>query len=952
MEGRVMRYVVRLLPVFPVILLVLVCAGCPWPGQHLFTSADTSFQGFNVLFDGMAGGAPAAADDAARGDGNTSVREVVEPDIIRLAEDGLLYVLNQHRGLTIVDLDTEELLKTLPTFGYPRDLYIADDRAYVLVSNALKYTRVGNTISSTLQARLYVIDITAPAEASVLNTFDFEGDLVDSRLVGDILYAVSAQYAYYWYNDPGVGVGVAIGDGTAVAEPAPGGKQKTSASSWISSINIADTSNIHEVKTLEITGEGSVIHATNQEILIAAPQWENWDRSSTLITYIDISDPAGAMTEGASVEIQGEVADRYKMDVWQDVLRVVTSSWNQGQRAVHVTTVDLSTPTESLPIMGSTEIEGAAGETLFATRFDGPKGYVVTFLIKDPLFVLDLSNPADPKVLGELIVPGWSTHIEPRGDRLIALGVDDTGGRQVSVSLFDVSDPAGPSLVDRVSLGSDWSWSTAYQDPKAFTVLDDVIIVPFSGWSESKGSYDRMQFVSYTPNDLEVQGAVDLEGSVLRSLKHQDAYYGVTTEQLAVIDVTQGLGLPKVANTVTLAEYVAAYAELADGSGIEFISHNDWTTTLVRGTAGETTVDVGNLSKTFVYGADSVVLVGTDYDEKDWTSYYLVAIVNFAEASSPRVTGPIRINVNPYWDYYWGWYRGGGGWPEDDVIAFKDVMPYYPGPSTGSSDTVFLMGDDLVLRCSANQYDSILGDDDAYQGLAIVDLAADDEPAVTTVGLGYDAIESLNVAGNKLYLGTVVDAGLSLQGGLVAHYIREIGLNPISAGPATNVPGTYLQYDPSTDVLVLMDNQWNNFESSALIKTVSWNGSGIASLVDSAALPATGAGSMAKTDGKIYFDSYDYEKGQMLYAITIASSGALTLSEGILVSEDWGAWLLGANGDKAYLSFNGGAIARYDFSGDGAYGALTQFMGSPMSLYHGAETAFAITGYSGLVTLP
>ena len=84
-------------------------------------------------------------------------------------------------------------------------------------------------------------------------------------------------------------------------------------------------------------------------------------------------------------------------------------------------------------------------------------------------------------------MPGWSTHIEPQGDRLIALGVDDTDGRRVSVSLFDVTDPANPGLIDRESFGEDWAWSSAYDDVKAFTVLEDTLIVPFSGYSSESG---------------------------------------------------------------------------------------------------------------------------------------------------------------------------------------------------------------------------------------------------------------------------------------------------------------------------------------------------------------------------------------------------------------------------------------------------------------------------------
>ena len=84
-----------------------------------------------------------------------------------------------------------------------------------------------------------------------------------------------------------------------------------------------------------------------------------------------------------------------------------------------------------------------ANERLFGTRFDGDRVYVVTFRRIDPLFCVDLANPRDLRLLGELEVPGFSTYLEAfaDGSRLMSVGVE--GGR-VAVSLFDVADPGHP----------------------------------------------------------------------------------------------------------------------------------------------------------------------------------------------------------------------------------------------------------------------------------------------------------------------------------------------------------------------------------------------------------------------------------------------------------------------------------------------------------------------------
>ena len=179
-------------------------------------------------------------------------------------------------------------------------------------------------------------------------------------------------------------------------------------------------------------GYGGLIQATNYAIFCVSTDWNN----VSTITYVDITDAAGKILIRGTADVPGYMADRFKMDAWNGVLRVVTNTWWPDQQTV-VTTLDIANP-DSIMQLGQTSLANASGETLFATRFDGPLAYIVTYLRVDPLFVVDLSDPANPTVKGELEIPGWSTHIEPMGDRLIALGVDDSAGRKVMVSLFDV----------------------------------------------------------------------------------------------------------------------------------------------------------------------------------------------------------------------------------------------------------------------------------------------------------------------------------------------------------------------------------------------------------------------------------------------------------------------------------------------------------------------------------
>ena len=926
-----------------VALVAVLVSGCPpWrAGDLTFTSADGSgwLRGIGGLF-----GMPAGLDtvsDLEGGDQAAQEREVIEPDVIR-RDGNLLYVLNQYRGLTIVDLDTEELLAQVATYGYPRDLYLVGSRAYVLVGYANDYFTEGSVVGFNVSSRLYVLDVADPAEARILATFDLEGDFVDSRLVGDVLYAVSANYEYYWYEE-----GVAI---SSVA------KEQTS-ESWVTSVDVSNPADIHIVDELGFDGYGNVIQATPFAIFVASSDWSG---DTTTITYIDISDPNGAIRQRGNILLDGYVADRFKMDAYEGVLRVVSSTdWRE--RHVYVTTVDLSDP-DNLAVLGRADLEDALGETLFATRFDGPRGYIVTFFIVDPLFVLDLSDPANPTVAGALEVPGWSTHIEPQGDRLVALGVDDTNGRQVCVSLFDVTDPAAPALLDRESFGGQWTWSSAYDDVKAFTVLEDMLIVPFTGWNEG-GGFDRLQFVSYTADTLELHGYVDLSGGILRSFDYNGLYYGVTTEQLATIDASDP-DAPTVTNRLTLAEYVGDYHELGADLGVEVISRYDDGTVLVRTVAadgaplGEVVVEIANLVENYAYN-DTVLLITSEWEGdyyyfREATPYYRVVQVDCSTPESPVVTANIRVDVEPYW---------GGGWYYDympiresvpgallgDAVsgakqAYDLWWPYYP-----TGDSTFLVGGKLALRCSADEYDVTFGEATASQGLAVVDLAT--AAWTQTIGLGYEWVEAINAANGKLYVTTKEDLGSDLIGRYYcAYYLSELDVAGPAMGPLANVPGTFVQYDAAEDILITQDMQysgeWWTVESS--LESLKWDGGEHVEPIDSLDMPDN-AGTVEAAGARLYYETYN--EGSVVGSVNVAPDGALSFGERIKVTEDW-ASILGTRGNDVYLVIGGGAIARYSFAGEPELLQLLQVMGRPARIRFGETNAYAPLGYAGLAVLP
>jgi uncharacterized secreted protein with C-terminal beta-propeller domain len=145
------------------------------------------------------------------------------------------------------------------------------------------------------------------------------------------------------------------------------------------------------------------------------------------------------------------------MDEKDGVLRLATTSGGmRPSNSVYVLSSDMKIAGQLTGI--------AVGETIQSARFLNDTLYLVTFLRMDPLFVIDLST-TQPSIMGELVIPGFSSYIHPLDDgRLIGVGTENG---TVKVDLYDVSDPADPKVLSSISMYC-WSYSDAQWDQKAF----------------------------------------------------------------------------------------------------------------------------------------------------------------------------------------------------------------------------------------------------------------------------------------------------------------------------------------------------------------------------------------------------------------------------------------------------------------------------------------------------
>ena len=221
-------------------------------------------------------------------------------------------------------------------------------------------------------------------------------------------------------------------------------------------------------------------------------------------------------------EVPGTPLNQFSLDEYKDNLRIATTTtgafFSSGDSVN-----DIYVLSENLSIIGSIKDLGLT-ERIYSARFVEDKGYLVTFRQIDPFYVLDLTDPRNPKKSGELKIPGFSSYLHPiTKDKILGVGREDA---QVKISLFDVSNPSNPKEVAKYNL--DEFWSEIETTHHAF-LLDDKHQVFFLPAGAS--SY----IFSYSGNELKLQRVVS-DISAQRAVYIDNYMYVIGDTKIVVLN--------------------------------------------------------------------------------------------------------------------------------------------------------------------------------------------------------------------------------------------------------------------------------------------------------------------------------------------------------------------------------------------------------------------------------
>ncbi|MEU9505499.1 beta-propeller domain-containing protein [Micromonospora sp. NPDC048170] len=507
-----------------------------------------------------------------------------EPDLVKT--DGRRIVTVTRGVLRVVDPAARretgrlDLTRTLPDLGWGQqaNLLLHGDRALVLSHLSVEMQPATRRIGPRTAPRLILVDLAGAPR--VLGTYGMDGTLVDARQTGstarivvrtrpDLVFpadrrgtdatrtaanrAVVAEAgveawlpAYEWTAGAERHVG-RVGCDRLSRPPVWSGTSMVTVLSFdLTGDRLGDGDPVSvATDATTVYGTGTGLWLAGDRAVTPRPglQRTRWrpGQQVTEIHQFDTSSP-GRPRYVAAGTVPGTLVNQYALSEWQGHLRVATTTgdaWGArptSESAVYVLRADGDALVRTGAVTGL-----GPGERIFSVRFLGGAAYVVTFRQTDPLYAVDLTDPAAPRVTGELKITGYSAYLHPLPDgRLLGVGQEaDRRGRTqgLQVSLFDVRDPARPARLDQWHVPR--AYSALEHDTHAFLYHPGTGLVALPVG-------DDVRLLRVSPTDIDEVGTVShagRSGQVLRSLLVGDVLWTVSAAGLRATDPTTARSL-------------------------------------------------------------------------------------------------------------------------------------------------------------------------------------------------------------------------------------------------------------------------------------------------------------------------------------------------------------------------------------------------------------------------
>lgn len=455
--------------------------GEPW-GRELLLEGDRLLV-LGTTHDAGRPGLPRPVEDGEAGDGDAAVAGDGEMSF------GVLPLGTAAATLTVVDVGDPaamEVVETLRLDGSYLSARLVDGVARVVIRsepNALPFVfPEGGGIRAEETAEERNREVIRASTAEDWLPYFVHTDAAGTRTEGTLLDCASV-------HRPGAFSG--LGTVTVLSiDPSRDLRADAATAVLAGGDTIAASPDRLYVATTRWVDSGAAVTPDASRIAPVAPSGSQ----TTEIHAFDITAPAADYIGSGSVP--GFLLNQFALSEHAGHLRVATTegtpAWEGAEPQSSRVTV-LAERAGELAEVGAVADLGP-DERIYAVRFLGDIGYVVTFRETDPLYTIDLRDPTAPRVLGELKIPGYSAYLHPIGDDLVlGIGQDaDAQGMRLGaqLSLFDIADLASPQRLATLPLGGAGSSTDVEHDHRAFLhwAATGLGVVPVQEWSYDEPS--------------------------------------------------------------------------------------------------------------------------------------------------------------------------------------------------------------------------------------------------------------------------------------------------------------------------------------------------------------------------------------------------------------------------------------------------------------------------------
>ncbi|MEM2118356.1 MAG: beta-propeller domain-containing protein [Candidatus Bathyarchaeia archaeon] len=412
---------------------------------------------------------------------NIQVAGVDEADTVKT--DGDFIYLASGTNIYVLKAYPPEEAQVLSTIfyndTYPAGIFVNGNRLAVLTCKYTQYMFPSIFPPSgygyyyiDIKTSVDIYDVSDREKPSFLTNFTISGSYFSSRMIGDYIYFVVSQPAYVIYDTV---ILPKIYSNNGFKEISPSEIHYANATddyyqyTTIVSLNVQNITEPPNHETILLGGTSSM-YVSLKNLYITFPEMDGL----TSIYRIQIEN--NTINCEAYNKVLGHELNQFSMDEYNDYFRIATTTWINGTPQNNLYILDLN-----LSLIGRLEDFAPPGETMDSARFIANRCYLSTSTPrKDPFFVIDVENASEPKILGNLSIPGFTRYLHPYDENhVIGIGRD---GSNVKLTLFDVSNVNAPINMSEFKVEGDWTDTLALTEHKAFLFdkSKELLVIPVS----------------------------------------------------------------------------------------------------------------------------------------------------------------------------------------------------------------------------------------------------------------------------------------------------------------------------------------------------------------------------------------------------------------------------------------------------------------------------------------